>query len=86
MEWFGISGSSTAPMRMTVRTSMPPMIEVVGVAVQRGADAIDEAGMVADPRLQLVESAIDEVVADVGAAQVDARVADGLLLCRRWPA
>jgi hypothetical protein len=52
------------------------------MAMQRGPDAIDEARMIADPRLQLFKSLIDEVVANVSAAQVDARVANRLLLRR----
>ncbi len=38
--------------------------------------------MVADLRLELVEAAIDEVIADVGAAEIDAGIGDRLLFCR----
>src|SRR6202034_210358 len=54
--------------------------EVVGMAMQGGPNAIDDAWMIADAGFELFESLVDEVVADVRAAQVHARVANGLFL------
>ena len=56
-------------------------VKVIGIVTNQHPHPVKEIWAIANARRELRKALVDEVIADVAPAQVDARIRDGVLLC-----